>query len=348
MSIASISGGAQALELPPVLAGVRRLTLLADAAEDPDAVYSALARELIATMGAEEVHIHRLSATADQELVVVYMLGGDGRLSYMQPRSERPPGVSWVASTGRSFLAVGPRELTASVPRLAITAPCAEGATGCALLAPLTLGGQVEAVVVLVRRESEPYGERAIEETATLVDQAATVLALVQARAEAGTDSVAGCLNHRAMRRRLREEIGRVERSGGQLSCVIVDLDDFKLVNDRYGHQAGDSILRQVAHALMGEFRAFDRVARYGGDEFVAILPNADLQSAVAAAERALERLDRVLVPDGSHGVSASMGVAEWQPTMTEQELLQACDAALLQGKREGKGCVTGALARHA
>ncbi len=145
--------------------------------------------------------------------------------------------------------------------------------------------------MVLVRRESEPYDERSIEEAATLVDQAATVLALVRARAEAGTDSVAGCLNHRAMRRRLREEIGRAQRSGLHLSCVIVDLDDFKLVNDRYGHQAGDSILRQVAQALMGEFRAFDRVARYGGDEFVVILPNADIESAVAAAERALERL---------------------------------------------------------
>ncbi len=346
MGIATANGVEGELDQAPVLAGVRRLTLLADTAEEPDAVFAALARELIATMGAEEVHIHRLSPSVEEELVVVYVLGGDGRLSYLQPRAERPPGVSWVASTGRSFLAVGPRELTASVPRLAITAPAADGHTGCALLAPLSLGGQVEAVVVLVKRESEPYGERAIEEAATLVDQGATVLALVQARAEAGTDSVAGCLNHRAMRRRLHEEIGRVERSGGHLSCVIVDLDDFKLVNDRYGHQAGDAILRQVAQALMGEFRAFDRVARYGGDEFVVILPNADIESAVAAAERALERLARVLVPDGSHGVSASMGVAEWQPSMTEQELLQVCDAALLQGKREGKGCVTGAAAR--
>ena len=348
MGIAAANTSHEALDLAPVLVGVRRLTVLAETAEEPDAVFGALARELIVTMGAEEVHVHRLAPSAEEELVVVYVLGGDGRLSYLQPRSERPPGVSWVASTGRSFLAVGPRELTASVPRLAITAPFAEGHTGCALLAPLSLGGQVEAVVVLVRRESEPYGERSIEEATTLVDQAATVLALVQARAEAGTDSVAGCLNHRAMRRRLHEEIGRVERSGGHLSCVIVDLDDFKLVNDRYGHQAGDAILRQVAQALMGEFRAFDRVARYGGDEFVVILPNADIESAVAAAERALEHLGQVMVPDGSRGVSASMGVAEWQSPMTEQELLQVCDAALLQGKREGKGSVTGVVARRA
>jgi diguanylate cyclase (GGDEF)-like protein len=344
MGITSTKGSEQGLDLAPVLAGVRRLTLLADAAEDSDTVYAALARELIATMGAEEVHIHRLAPSEEDELVVVYMLGGDGRLSYVQPHSERPPGVSWVASTGRSFLAVGPRELTASVPRLSITAPPSSGVPGCALLSPLSHAGQVEAVVVLVRRESEPYDERSIEETTTLVDQAATVLALVRARAEAGTDSVAGCLNHRAMRRRLHEEIGRAERAGGRLSCVIVDLDDFKLVNDRYGHQAGDSILRQVAQALMGEFRAFDRVARYGGDEFVVILPNADIESAVAAAGRALERLLKVLFPDGSRGVSASMGVAEWQASMTEGQLLEVCDAALLQGKRDGKGNVTGAV----
>jgi diguanylate cyclase (GGDEF)-like protein len=344
MGTVSASGSAHEVDLAPVLAGVRRLTLLAEKAEDPETVFLALARELIAVMGAEEVHVHHLALPQEDELVVVYMLGGDGRLSYLQPHGERPPGVSWVASTGRSFLAVGPRELTASVPRLAITAPPLGDVPGCALLAPLSLAGQIETVVVLVRREASPYDERSIEEANTLVDQAATVLALVRARAEAGTDSVAGCLNHRAMRRRLREEIGRAQRSDGRLSCVMVDLDDFKLVNDRYGHQAGDSILRQVAQALMGEFRAFDRVARYGGDEFLVILPNADVESAVAAAGRALARMRKVPFPDGSRGVSASMGVAEWRTSMTEEELLEVCDAALLQGKRNGKGSVTGAI----
>src|ERR1700728_3381004 len=185
-----------------VLAGVRRLTALVDTAQDSDAVLDTLARELIATMGAEEVHIHHLAGSG-AESVIVYLLEGDGRLSYLAPLEERPPGVSWVASTARGFLAVGPRELSASVPRLSLTAPPTLGALGCALLVPLSLAGQVERVVVLVRRETEPYGERAIEETGTLVDQAATVLALVRARAEAGTDSVAGCLNHRAMRRPL-------------------------------------------------------------------------------------------------------------------------------------------------
>ena len=244
--------------------------------------------------------------------------------------------MSWVASTGRSFLAADARELAASVPRLAAT-----GATSCALLLPLAERGEVEAVVMLVRRLSEAFDERSVDLATTLVDQAATALALVRARAEAGTDPVAGCMNHRAMRRRLDEEIGRAARTGSPLSCLLIDLDDFKLVNDRHGHQAGDATLREVVQALVGEFRAFDRVARYGGDEFVVILPNADLESAAAAATRALERLRALPSFDADPGVSASIGVAQWQAPMTTDALLEACDNALLRGKRAGKGRVT-------
>ncbi len=71
-------------------------------------------------------------------------------------------------------------------------------------------------------------------------------MALVQARAEAGTDAVTGSMNHRAMRRRLGEEIDRASRGGGLLSCLLIDLDDFKAVNDLYGHAAGDALLRSV------------------------------------------------------------------------------------------------------
>ena len=93
----------------------------------------------------------------------------------------------------------------------------------------------------------------------------------------------------------------------------------------------------------MGEFRAFDRVARYGGDEFVVILPNADLDSAAAAASaRARAAAGAAAVHDGRpRGVSASIGVAQWQAPMSTDELLEACDAALLRSKRQGKGRVT-------
>jgi diguanylate cyclase (GGDEF)-like protein len=154
-------------------------------------------------------------------------------------------------------------------------------------------------------------------------------------------------MNHRAMRRRLGEEIGRARRSGAPLACLMMDLDDFKGVNDLYGHHAGDTVLRGVAQALMGEFRAFDRVARYGGDEFVVILPQADMASATSAATRALERLSTLRLPQlPETGVPASIGVAQWQEPMDIDDLLAACDEALLRRKREGKAGVSAAGVR--
>jgi diguanylate cyclase (GGDEF)-like protein len=336
----------------PLLGGLRRLMRLADGAGEPEAIFRTLAGELFALLGADEVHVHHLAANGGEapldnggegaakhgvegELVVVYMFGGEGRLSYLNPRAERPPGVAWVASTGQSVLAVGARELVASVPRLV-----AAGGVGCALLLGLTARGEVEAVLVAARHRPEPFDEHAVQRAAALVDQAASALALLRARAEAGTDAVTGCMNHRAMRRRLREEIARAARAGGRLACLLLDLDNFKLVNDRHGHPAGDALLREVARALMGEYRACDRVARYGGDEFVVILANADLESGAVAAARALRRLGTIPSFDLAPGVSASIGVAQWSPGMTAEQLLEACDEALLRGKREGKGRV--------
>jgi diguanylate cyclase (GGDEF)-like protein len=328
----------------PLLAGVRRLTLLADSAEDAEAIFRSLARELLTMPGAEEVHVHHLHESGEREPTDIYLFEGEGRVSYLTPRAERPPGVSWVKSTGRSFLAADAQELATSVPRLGLVGSQPSPAR-CALLLPLAVRGEIEAVILLVRRSAEVFTDRSIELATTLVDQAATALALMRARAEAGTDPVTGCMNHRAMRRRLHEEVGRAVRAGSPLSCLLIDLDNFKLVNDRHGHQAGDAMLREVGQTLVGEFRAFDRVARYGGDEFVAILPNADLESAAAAAQRALERLLAVPSFDTNPGASASIGVAQWQAPMSADELLQACDAALLRAKRQGKGRVTRASA---
>jgi diguanylate cyclase (GGDEF)-like protein len=324
----------QAPGMDSLLAGVRRLAHLADSAGEPREIFRALAAELFAELGVEEVQLHHLAEREDT--VVVYMFGGDGRMSYLAPLGERPRGVAWVADSGKEVMAYGARELAAAVPRLV-----AGGGVCCALLLPLAVRGDVETVVILVRRRPQGFDERAVQSAATLVDQAATALALLRARAEAGTDPVTGCMNHRAMRRRVNEEIGRANRTDGRLACLLIDLDNFKLVNDRHGHSAGDVLLREVAQALMGEFRAFDRVARYGGDEFVVILAGADLESATIAAERARERMLEVPSFDVTPGVSASIGVAQWRAPMSTDMLLDACDAALLQGKRAGKGRVT-------
>lgn len=327
------SAGPARLDAAALVAAMRRLAAVADRATDPEQVRRAMAHELMAAVGAEEVIIHHLaSGGRRRELVVVYLFEGEGRLSYLVAPAERPAAVNWVASTGTSFLAADERELLASVPRLAHgTSP-----VRCALLVPLVLRGETQAVVVLASRQQGRFDGECFEHCQSLVEQAATALALVEARVEAGTDAVTGCMNHRAMRRRLAEEIGRAERARSKLACMLIDLDDFKLVNDRHGHATGDAVLRGVAETLMGEFRAFDRVARYGGDEFVVILAEADLDSAAVAAERARVRLEGITVA-GPEGVACSIGVAQWHPAMSVDDLLQACDSALLEGKRAGK-----------
>ena len=106
--------------------------------------------------------------------------------------------------------------------------------------------------------------------------------AFEEATEAARTDSLTGLLNHGAVQMRTSEEIWRAQRSERPLACLLADLDNFKPINDRHGHLVGDEILKRVATALAEEFRPYDGVARYGGDEFVVLLPDSDEADALA------------------------------------------------------------------
>ena len=148
-----------------------------------------------------------------------------------------------------------------------------------------------------------------------------------RARVAAATDSLTGLMNHGALHVRAREEISRARRAGTPLTCLLIDLDDFKTVNDERGHQAGDEQLRTVAAAMRGELRDHDVVARYGGDEFVVLLPNADTVGGRIVAERIA----------ASATMHCSIGVAQWGEPLSADELLDRADRALLLAKRTGK-----------
>ena len=154
----------------------------------------------------------------------------------------------------------------------------------------------------------------------------------------ARTDALTGCLNHAAMQDALRRELERCRRTGHQLSLALVDLDNFKQVNDQQGHLAGDEVLRIVGRALSHGVRAYDLVARYGGDEFAVVAVGAcegDAAEVVARAIAAVERgLGEADLPGG--GVGATAGVAEWDGKESQTSMIERADRALLYAKQEG------------
>ena len=154
----------------------------------------------------------------------------------------------------------------------------------------------------------------------------------------ARTDGLTGCLNHAAMQDTLRRALERCRRTGSGLALAIVDLDDFKQVNERHGHQAGDEVLKHVGAALGDSVRAYDVVARYGGDEFAIIAIDADEIVAADVVTRGLNEIQGRLgeLAIGSEATRATAGVAEWPPGDSPTMLIARADEALLHGKHQG------------
>jgi diguanylate cyclase (GGDEF)-like protein len=205
---------------------------------------------------------------------------------------------------------------------------------GRAAAVPLRWDDELRAVLVVELDQRLAAGAAEVRLLGELADLASAALRNANAYAglalAARTDGLTGCVNHAAMQDTLRRELERCRRGGGRLSLAIVDLDDFKQVNEERGHQAGDDVLRRVGHVLRDSVRTYDVVARYGGDEFAVIAIDADERMAVEVAERALEALRR-------SSVAATAGVAEWRADESPTMLIARADAALLFAKHEGE-----------
>jgi diguanylate cyclase (GGDEF)-like protein len=152
---------------------------------------------------------------------------------------------------------------------------------------------------------------------------------------EARIDSLTGLANRRAVEEILAAEISRAQRFKHQLAVVLLDLDRFKDINDNFGHAAGDVMLRAVSRLLTSLARQGDTVARWGGEEFVVVLPETDLGGARRFAERLRRTIEAHAV--GDMHTSASCGVATMLPEDTVEELLSAADRALYQAKSNGR-----------
>jgi diguanylate cyclase (GGDEF)-like protein len=162
-------------------------------------------------------------------------------------------------------------------------------------------------------------------------------------RQQALIDGLTGLANRRHAERSLETELARAERFGGPLALVLCDLDDFKEVNDRHGHLAGDDVLRELATVLQDTVRTIDIAARWGGEEFALILTGTDAAGGAQLAERARAALENrtILTQEGVPvRVTASFGVAAWPGHGRGDDLLGAADSALYEAKNRGKNRV--------
>lgn len=165
-------------------------------------------------------------------------------------------------------------------------------------------------------------------------------------------DALTGLYNRRYLEEVLDRETRRAGRAGQSMGILMLDLDHFKRFNDTYGHDAGDAVLRETAAFLLKNVRAEDFVCRYGGEEFVVILPTADVEGSTTRAEKLLSKIRELSIMHQGKSlgmVTFSIGVAAFPVHgMSPKELMAAADGALYEAKRGGRDQVAIAPAKSA
>jgi diguanylate cyclase (GGDEF)-like protein len=199
--------------------------------------------------------------------------------------------------------------------------------------------------LVVLDRPDDALDDKRLHLLAKLVELAGRSFAnarlLAHSVAAGVTDELTGVYNRRYFDRRLGEELRRARRLGERMGLILLDLDLFKSINDRFGHPEGDRTLRAAAHSILASVRDIDAVTRWGGEEFAIILPGADGRHAVIVAERirtAVEALHLRTSSGEALEITVSCGVAWVAPDIhTPAQCLAAADRCLLEAKRAGR-----------
>jgi diguanylate cyclase (GGDEF)-like protein len=253
--------------------------------------------------------------------------------------------VSMAQSNLREATRIRLREVTEGFPRSAIGAP----------LRPPD-AGVIGTLVLTSRRREDLFTEADLGAMQALADAAARALEMARRYEsdmdQALLDSVTGLVSHRQLVTTLDKEVSRAARADETVAAIFSDLDDFKQINDIWGHEAGNRVLAMYADVLRSTLRREDTAARFGGDEFVCILPGADRAQASAVAARIAQRFAALAADDpvvGSSRVSVSSGFAVFpEDADTADALLNAADAELLRAKQARISSLAGRARRRA
>ncbi len=217
--------------------------------------------------------------------------------------------------------------------------------TRSCIVAPLVAGGEVLGILNLADRfDDRPFDKNA---DLDLVRQCASVLAVSlrnirlfeEVQRASRTDSLTGLLNHKALVERLDVESKRAKRYRHDLALVLVDVDQFALLNANYGHQAGDAVLEQASKLVRGNVRDVDIIGRTGGDEFAVVLPEQNLKGALVVGERLARifRDQRFRTGEQLVEASATIGIVQLANGESASEALVRCKDAILGARREGR-----------
>jgi diguanylate cyclase (GGDEF)-like protein len=226
--------------------------------------------------------------------------------------------------------------------------PCLVDGVRSSLYVPVMLDSQVAGVIGLESERVAAYGQTEVDFVAAMAESTAVAIrnARLYARLEqlAVKDGLTGLFDHSYFYQSLQAEIERCERHGHVLSLIMLDVDDFKRYNDRYGHQEGDAVLGWLGEVLLANLRKSDLAARYGGEEFVVVMPETPRQDAFLVAEKLRAEIEETQPSSWPDRVTVSVGVAGYpEEGATAADLLRTADTRMYLAKRAGKNRVVAA-----
>jgi len=313
---------------------------------DMDRIFAALCRNIGAMLDADSVAIWLLDEPPSR-LKLAYGIEDDQPMPPLVVPIEAPDrGVAQAARERREIMINYPGDHFPPIPG---TKPMKT-----ALFGPLIVNDELFGVLTVQSEKPDAYGERERLAFSSLCAYGATALANAEAHREltranteldriASKDPLTGLANRHRFFIAATEEVSRAHRYQRTLSVIVADLDEFKRVNDTYGHAAGDAALQIAALCLAQCLRSTDLAARFGGEEFIVLMPETSIEGAAQVAERFREQLARTEIRhnDLAFPITVSIGVAAWLPGETGIEMaIERADVALYRVKRSGRNAV--------